>query len=142
MMKAEMTSSRFARYSSLFLRLALGASFLSAVADRFGVWGSYGQPHVAWGNFARFVQYTGQLNWFVPHTFIKPLAWTATALETVLGVLLILGLSQRIVAAAAGALLLAFGITMTLALGVKAPLDLSVFSASAGAFLLAAYSSR
>ena len=27
---------------SLFARLALGASFLSAVADRFGLWGPYG----------------------------------------------------------------------------------------------------
>src|SRR6516162_1526942 len=93
-----MTSSRFARYSSLFLRLALGASFLSAVADRFGLWGSYGQPHVAWGNFSRFVQYTGQLNWFLPHVFSKPLAWISTVLEAVLGVLLILGLYPRIVA--------------------------------------------
>lgn len=141
-MKGEMTSSRFGRYSSVFLRLALGASFLSAVADRFGLWGRYGRPHVAWGNFDRFVQYTGQLNWFVPHAFIKPLAWTATALETVLGLLLIIGLYPRIVGMAAGLLLLAFAITMSLALGVKEPLDLSVFSASAGAFLLAAISRR
>lgn len=44
--------------SSLFLRLALAASFLSAVADRFGIWGAYGNAHVAWGNFARFINYT------------------------------------------------------------------------------------
>lgn len=137
-----MTSGRFAQYASVFLRLALGASFLSAVADRFGLWGSYGKPHVAWGDFARFVQYTGQLNWFLPHRVITPLAWSATALETLLGVLLILGIYQRIVATAAGVLLLGFAITMTLALGVKSPLDLSVFSASAGAFLLAAVSRR
>ena len=137
-----MPSSGFARYSSLLLRLPLGASFLSAVADRFGLWGSYGHPHVAWGNFDRFVQYTGQLNWFLPHVFIKPVAWAATALETALGILLIAGVYPRIVAATAGLLLLAFAITMTFALGLKAPLDLSVFTASAGAFLLAAISSR
>ena len=34
---------------------------------------------------------------------------------------------------------LLFALTMTFALGVKAPLDFSVFSASAEAFLLAAY---
>jgi hypothetical protein len=28
-----------ANFSSVFLRLALGISFLSAVADRFGLWG-------------------------------------------------------------------------------------------------------
>ena len=39
-------------------------------------------------------------------------------------------------------LLLGFAIMMTLALGVKSQLALSVFSASAGAFLLAAVSRR
>jgi hypothetical protein len=49
------TCNRAADCSTVFLRLALGFSFLSAVADRFGLWGAYGQPHVAWGDFARFV---------------------------------------------------------------------------------------
>jgi len=43
----------------LFARFALGASFLSAVADRFGLWGPYGAKNVSWGNFAHFVEYTG-----------------------------------------------------------------------------------
>ena len=34
-------------FSSVFLRLALGRSFLSAVADRFGWWGAFGHPNVA-----------------------------------------------------------------------------------------------
>jgi len=42
--------TRFATFSSAFLRLALGISFLSAVADRFGLWGVYGQPNVSWGS--------------------------------------------------------------------------------------------
>lgn len=125
------------RIATLFLRLALGASFLSAVADRFGLWGAYGQPHVAWGSFARFVQYTAQLNWFLPSQLIAPAAWTATALETTLGLLLILGLFTRLAALLSGVLLLLFALAMTFAFGVKPPLDYSVFSASAGAFLLA-----
>ncbi len=47
-------------FSSVFLRLALGLSFLSAVADRFGWWGPFGHPNVAWGSFARFVAYTAR----------------------------------------------------------------------------------
>ncbi len=39
-----------ATFSSVLLRLALGISFVSAVADRFGLWGVYGQPNVSWGN--------------------------------------------------------------------------------------------
>ena len=31
----------------LFARFALGASFLSAVADRFGMWGPYGAKNVS-----------------------------------------------------------------------------------------------
>lgn len=125
------------RYAAVFLRAALGFSFLSAVADRFGLWGAYGQPHVAWGDFSHFVVYTGKLNWFVPAPAISALAWMATAAETVLGVALLLGVFPRLIAALSGMLLLTFALTMTLALGIKAPLDASVFSASAGAFLLA-----
>ena len=125
------------RATGLFLRLALGFSFLSAVADRFGLWGPLGRPHVAWGSFERFLQYTGQLNWYLPRSLVSPIAWAATILETLLGVFLILGLFTRLAALASGALLLSFAVTMAIALGVKAPLDCSVFSASAGAFLLA-----
>jgi hypothetical protein len=42
----------------LFARFALGACFLSAGADRFGLWGPYGAKNVSWGGFARFVEYT------------------------------------------------------------------------------------
>jgi len=49
----------------------------------------------------------------------------------------VLGFQTRIAALLSGVLLLLFAVTMTGALGIKAPLDLSVFSAMGGAFLLA-----
>ena len=125
--------------SSVFLRLALGFSFLSAVADRFGLWGAFGKPHVAWGSFARFTAYTGQLSWFLPKATILGLAVTVTCAETLVGILLVLGWQTRIAALLSGVLLLLFAIGMTGALGIKAPLDFSVFSASGGAFLLASW---
>lgn len=125
--------------SSVFLRLALGFSFLSAVADRFGLWGAFGKPHVAWGSFARFTAYTGQLSWFLPKATILELAITVTCAETLAGILLVLGWQTRIAAILSGVLLLLFAIGMTGALGIKAPLDSSVFSASGGAFLLASW---
>jgi len=128
---------RLAEFISVFLRLALGLSFLSAVADRFGLWGVYGQPNVSWGNYARFVAYTAKLNWYLPPPLIPALAMIATVAETLFGVLLILGWKTRITAILSGVLLAAFALTMTIALGVKAPLDFSVFSAAGGAFLLA-----
>jgi uncharacterized membrane protein YphA (DoxX/SURF4 family) len=127
-----------ARFSSVFLRLALGISFLSTVADRFGIWGAYGQPNVSWGDYARYVNYTAKLNWFLPAAMIPAVAMIATAGETLFGLLLVLGWRTRITALLSGVLLTIFALAMTLALGVKAPLNLSVFSAAGGALLLGA----
>lgn len=125
-----------------FLRVALAAGFLSAVADRFGLWGPAGAPHVAWGAWRPFVDYVAKLNWYAPPALIPILAWTSTGAEVVLAIGLLIGWQLRWFALASGLLLLTFGITMTLALGLKAPLDFSVFAAAAGAFLLAVSSGR
>jgi uncharacterized membrane protein YphA (DoxX/SURF4 family) len=125
-----------ARFSSVFLRLALGISFLSAVADRFGIWGAYGQANVSWGNYARFLDYTAKLNWFLPVAMMPALAIVATVAEVLLGLLLVLGWKTRIAALLSAVLLASFGLTMTMALGIKAPLNFSVFSAAGGALLL------
>lgn len=130
-------SANLLTFSSIFLRFALGFSFLSAVGDRFGFWGSFGEPHVAWGTFSRFAAYTAQLNWFLPKGTIFTLAIVSTCAETILGLMLLLGWKTRIAAFLSGVLLLLFALTMTAALGIKDPLDMSVFSASGGAFLLA-----
>ena len=121
---------------SVFLRLALAASFLSAVADRFGLWGKYGDPHVAWGDFSHFMLYTQRLTSIFPASFIPTLAWTATLAETILALALLVGWRTRFAASLSGVLLLVFAISMTCGISIKAPLDFSVFSVSAGAFLL------
>ena len=121
-----------------FLRLSIAGGFLSAVADRFGVWGAPGTPNVAWGAWAPFVEYAAKLNWFAPAPIAPFLAWEATFAETALAVGLIVGWQLRWFALGSGLLLLSFALTMALALGIKAPLNYSVFAASAGAFLLAA----
>jgi thiosulfate dehydrogenase (quinone) large subunit len=121
----------------ILLRLALGVSFLSAVGDRFGIWGPPGARHIAWGNFAGFTQYTAQLNPWAPPALVPVLAWTATAAELVCGVALITGLFSREAALASGVLLLLFAVGMTIGTGVKSALDASVLSAAAAAFALA-----
>lgn len=121
----------------LFLRVALAASFLSAVADRFGLWGPAGKSSVAWGNFASFEAYTAFLNWFVPHGWIPVLAWVDTLLEVLFGILLFLGIATRLTALVSGALLLLLALAMTFSTGAESALSYSVFTASAGAFLLA-----
>jgi uncharacterized membrane protein YphA (DoxX/SURF4 family) len=125
------------RLTSLYLRLALGIAFLSAVADRFGIWGPPGGHNVAWGDFTRFTQYTARVNAWAPFVFVPTLAWAATVLEIILGAALIGGVHTRAAGLASGVLLSLFAIGMTIGTGVKSALDASVFSAVAGAFGLA-----
>jgi uncharacterized membrane protein YphA (DoxX/SURF4 family) len=120
----------------LFARLSLASAFLSAVADRVGLWGSYGAKGVAWGDFAHFLAYTERLNPWLSVNVIPALGAGVTALEVLLGILLLIGYRLRLAAAISGALLFGFAIGMILGDGLKAPLDASVFSASAAALLL------
>ena len=108
-------SSRWGGFSSVILRYALGLGFLSAVADRFGLWGAFGQPNVEWGNFSRFLEYTQSLNWYVPAGMIAPLGVIATSAEILFGLLLLVGWHTRTAALLSGLLLLTFGTAMTLA---------------------------
>jgi hypothetical protein len=56
-----------------------------------------------------------------------------------LGLALILGIFPRPVAWASAALLGLFAVAMTLSLGIKAPLNYSVFADAAAAFVLGAW---
>jgi thiosulfate dehydrogenase [quinone] large subunit len=125
------------RLTSLYLRLALGVAFLSAVADRIGIWGPHGSHNVAWGNFTRFTQYTAQVNPWAPPVLVTILAWAATVAETILGAALLAGIYTQLAGLTSGVLLSLFAIGMTIGTGVKSALDASVFSAAAGSFGLA-----
>jgi len=132
-----MNDSKFAGYATVLLRIGLGVGFLSAVADRLGLWGAFGQPNVEWGNFSRFLEYTHTLNWYLPASMIPTLGVMATSAELLFGVLLLVGWHTRGAALLSGLLLLTFGVSMTLALGAKAPLNFAVFTGVGGALLLA-----
>jgi putative oxidoreductase len=129
----------FERLGILYARIALGAAFLSGIADRFGL---YTGRNVGYGNFAGFVDYTAKVNSFMPASTIPLLAWAATAAEFSLGVALLIGTWPRWVALASALLLLLFGTAMAISFGIKSPLDYSVFSASAAAVLLALHQPR
>jgi len=131
-------SSRWERWGILYLRIALGVAFLSGVADRFGLYGK----NVGYGNFDGFMRYTAQVNSFMPAFSIPFLAWAATLAEFGLGAALIIGIWPRWVGLGSAVLLALFGIAMAISFGIKSPLDYSVFSASAGALVLALHQSR
>lgn len=122
---------RLTRLALCFVRLALAASFLSAVADRFGLWGAAGSGEVAWGSFPPFVDYTRLLLWFLPEPLVLPFAWTATILEVLLAIGLLVGFQLRYVAFASSLLLLTFALCMTFGTGPEGPLSFSVWTAAA-----------
>jgi len=117
----------------LFLRLALSAGFLSAVADRFGLWS---KDVSVWGNWNNFLRYTEQLNPWFPDSLIPTLGAIATGAEIVFGICLVVGFKTELTARLSGLLLLVFALSMTFSTGIKGAFDYSVFSASAAAFAL------
>ena len=131
-----MRNERIRQIAAILLRLALGITFLVSVADRFGLFGPYGAKNVSWGDWSHFVQYVAVLNWFVPKGLIPALAVLETIIEVGLGTALLLGIYQRVVAWSSAALLMSFALTMSIALGVLAPLSYSVFTAAGSALLL------
>jgi hypothetical protein len=112
------------RMIKLFLRLSISTAFLSAVADRFGWWGTVA---VSWGNWKNFVDYTGVINPWFPSGLIPTIAVMATGAEL---------FRTALFAKLSGLLLLVFALSITFATGIKGAFDYSVFSASAGAFAL------
>lgn len=117
----------------VFLRLAISIGFISAVADRFGWWGD---KYSVWGNWDNFLEYTKQINPWLPESLIPAMGTIATGAEIIFAICLLLGFKTELVAKLSGFLLLLFGLAMTFSTGVKGAFDYSVFSASAGAFAL------
>ena len=122
--------------AGLVLRVVLGITMLSAVADRFGLWGAPGAPGVAWGNWENFIAYTQTLNSFASKSVAGILGALATFFEVVFGITLIIGFKTRISALGTSALLLLFAIAMATSSTIKAPFDYSVLTSSAAALLL------
>ena len=131
-----MTTLSVVRYAVWIARLAFGATLLSAVADRFGFWGPYGSPHVAWGDWAHFVHYCSVLNSYAPAALAPALAWISTIFEVAFGVAFLIGFQLEFVAYGSAALFTLFAFGMTWGTGIKSPLDASVFADAAGALLL------
>ena len=120
----------------MMARFTVAAGFLSAVADRFGFWGLPGAPNVAWGSFSKFLEYTAILNPWAPKSLIPIIGGVATFLEILFALALIIGFRIREAALGSAVLLLTFALAMSFTLGIKAPLDYSVFVAASSAFLL------
>lgn len=125
---------KYQEIAILLLRLALAATFLSAVASRLSLW----SKAAGGGSWKEFLVYVGQLNSFAPASIVPLLAIASTILEIGFAILLITGYKTRLAALGSAILTLIFALTMTYSFGVKSPLDYSVFVDCTAAFLLAA----
>lgn len=121
------------KITKLFLRLAISVGFLSAVADRFGMWN---KEVSAWGNWDSFLEYTQFINPWFPIAIISTIGIMATTAEIVFAICLLLGYKTELFAKLSGLLLLVFALSMTFSYGIKGALDYSVFIAAAGAFAI------
>jgi putative oxidoreductase len=121
----------------LLLRIALGIGFLATVSDRLGLLGPFGTRNVEWGNWDSFINYTGTILPFLERPAVNIMGGIATLSEAAIGILLIVGFKTRLAAISSFLLTLVFALSMTLFLGIKAPVNFGVFIISTASLLLA-----
>lgn len=120
----------------LLLRIALGIGFLVTVSDRLGFLGPMGTNNIEWGNWHNFINYTGTLMPFLDRPAVNIMGSIATLSEAIIGILLITGFKTRQAAIASCLLTLIFAISMTVFLGIKAPINFAVFPVCVASLLL------
>lgn len=123
----------------LLLRIALGIGFLVTVSDRLGILGPVGpaNKNIEWGNWDNFLNYTATLMPFLERSMVNVMGSLATIAEAAIGILLIIGFKTRLAAISSCILTLIFALSMSLFLGIKAPVNFAVFPVCTASLLLA-----
>ena len=121
----------------LLLRITLGIGFLTPVFDRLGFLGTFGGRNIEWGNWENFINYTGTLMPFLARPAVNVMGGIATCAEAILGILLIVGFKTRQAAIGSCLLTLAFATSMSIFIGIKAPINFATFPFCAASLLLA-----
>lgn len=124
------------RTPQLLLRIALGVSFISTVSDRIGLLGPFGTRNIEWGNWDSFIDYTTTMMPFLDRPTVNIMGGIASLAEAIIGILLIIGFKTRTAAIASCLLTLIFALAMTVFLGIKAPINFSVFTVISASLLL------
>lgn len=134
--------TRVTRWTGTAVAVALGITFLGAVADRFGVFGGPGDPGVSWGNWETFVRYSGDLLPFVSPPFVLAAAMAATLVEVILGAALIVGWQRRWIGKTAAGLLVTYLVAMATTVGIWEAIRYGVPILVGGALLVSAIPAR
>ena len=127
---------------SRVVAVALGLDLGGAVADRFGAFGPPGADGVSWGGWGSFVAYTSTLLPGTGRGLVVAAATAATAVEIVLGVLLVIGWQRRWVGKATAGLLLVYLVSMANGPGVDAVATYAVPTLVGGALLVSGCPAR
>ena len=123
-------------YAQIFLRLALGIGFIYPVLDRIGWLGPADGNNIGWGDWPTFLNYTHILLPIFSKSISDTFGLIATIAEVVFAILLIVGYKTKLASIGSFILLFGFATCMAITLGLKAPFNYSVFTASAAALLL------
>lgn len=134
-----MNSVHAPKILKLFLRISLAAAFLSAVADRFGLWP---EELSSWGNWQNFLSATADMNPWFPEGVILGIAVLVTVAEITFGIFLLLGIKTALFAKLSGYLLLIFAMAIAFSSNIKWTFDYSVLTASAAAFALSMFKEK
>lgn len=127
-----------AKSAQLLLRWALSIGFILPVLDRLGAFGAPEDPHVAWGDWSTFAEYTHQLMPYVDLKTASIFGMIATIIEVICALFLMIGYRIQYTALTSFFLTLIFALSMLIFLHIRAPFNYSVFVVAFSSLLLAA----
>jgi hypothetical protein len=132
-------SAQFRKFAVLLTRFGLASTYLSGVADRFGVWARFGGvAGAAPGDMQHVAARIHGAAPVVPAALALVFAWIATTLDAAFGLGLLLGIRTRTMAFGSGVLALVYAFaTLLLPSGLHATFASGFFAIAGASMLLA-----
>ncbi|CAM1656702.1 unnamed protein product [Bartonella choladocola] len=109
-----------------FAKVSLAISYLSAVFDRFGFWGHFGETGVSWGSMTQFFKHVSTLCPLAPENMIPVIGWVVTVLEALIALAYIINTKNKFINIANIFLLLLFLLSMSLFQSIKMMINFNV----------------
>ena len=126
----------FAKGGIYFAKVSLAISYLSAVFDRFGFWGHFGETGVSWGSMTQFFKHVSTLCPWATENMIPVIGWMVTVLEALIALAYIINAKNKIINYANIFLLILFIISMSLFQSIKMMINFNVIVCFSTALLI------
>ena len=126
----------FAKGGIYFAKVSLAISYLSAVFDRFGFWGHFGETGVSWGSMTQFFKHVSTLCPWAPENMIPVIGWVVTVLEALIALAYIINAKNKIINYANIFLLILFIISMSFFQSIKMMINFNVIVCFSTALLI------